>query len=223
MPSANTQPPEASPLLQKPQILNETVAHAIRDLSMQLGISPDQVSLLDAETVIWADSALGCPQLDAMYMQVLQEGMRIRLQVAGQIYQYHSSTTRKPFLCQNPSEPAAVSPKAMPPKRDYARPLDAQAIEDLAKRLKVDVKAIKVVRMQEVDWPDGSLGCPQPGMRYKQVVMNGTFIQLQVGDRVYNYHSANTQPPFLCISKDEVVPEDLLNGRNFPDNSKNRE
>lgn len=208
MPRATVQPQANSPLFPKPQILNATVAQAVRDLALRLGVSPDQVQLIDAETVVWADSALGCPQPGAMYLQVLQEGMRIRLQVAGQIYQYHSSATRKPFLCQNPSEPAAVSPRVAPAKRDVTRPLDVQAIADLAARLNIAEKEIEVVRMQEVDWPDGSLGCPQPGRRYMQVVMNGTFIQLRVGDRTYNYHSANAQPPFLCISKDEVVPED---------------
>lgn len=194
---------------QKPQVLDETVGSAVRDLAARLGVSPDEVIVVDATTVIWPDSSLGCPQPGAMYMQVLQEGRRIRLQVGEQIYHYHSSTTRKPFFCQHPTEPIAASPNATPSKSSLIRPLDVQAIEDLAARLKIGTAEIEVVRMEEVDWPDGSLGCPQPGMRYKQVVVNGTFIQLQAGGQVYNYHSGNARPPFLCTSKDEVVPEDL--------------
>ena len=85
---------------------------------------------------------------------------------------------------------------------------DQQAIADLAARLSIAPEAIAVVRMVEVDWPDGSVGCPQPGMRYKQVLTNGTFIQLQVDDQLYNYHSGVGRPAFLCTSPDEVVPEE---------------
>lgn len=84
-----------------------------------------------------------------------------------------------------------------------------QAIDDLAARLGVAPDVIDVVRVEEVDWPDGSLGCPQPDMRYPQVLVNGSFIQLQVGNQTYHYHSGGGRPPFLCTSKDEVLPEDL--------------
>jgi hypothetical protein len=185
-PGATVQPQEISPMPQKPPILNETVG-----------------------PVVWADSSLGCPEPGAMYMQGLQEGMRIRLQVGEQVYQYHSSTTRKPFLCQDPAEPVASPPITGPATRNPGLAPAMQATEDLAARLQIGVEQIEVVRSVEVDWPDGSLGCPQPGMRYPQVVVNGTFIQLRVGDQMYNYHSGSTRPPFLCISKDELLPEDL--------------
>ena len=86
------------------------------------------------------------------------------------------------------------------------------AIEDLAQRLAVASDDITVVRVEEVDWPDGSLGCPQPGMSYRQMLVNGTFIQLSVDGELYNYHSGSGRPPFLCNSKDEVLPEDLPSG-----------
>jgi len=95
--------------------------------------------------------------------------------------------------------------EAQSPIRRAAR----SAIEDLAKRLGIKPEEIAVVRAEEVDWPDGSVGCPQPGMRYKQMLVNGTFVQLKVGDRLYNYHGSGSRAPTLCISKDEVLPEDL--------------
>jgi hypothetical protein len=88
-------------------------------------------------------------------------------------------------------------------------PIVSQAIEDLAKKLGVAPSAIEVVRAEEVDWPDGSLGCPQPDMRYTQALVNGSFIQLRVQDQLYNYHSGGGRSPFLCTSKDEVLPENL--------------
>lgn len=67
---------------------------------------------------------------------------------------------------------------------DFAsNPMVAQAIADLAARLDIAPDVIDVIRVEEVEWPDGSLGCPQPDMRYPQVLVNGSFIQLQVGTK----------------------------------------
>lgn len=103
--------------------------------------------------------------------------------------------------------PAQEEP--MPQPDLTASPIVQQAMADLAERLGVDPAEITVVRVEEVDWPDGSLGCPQPGMLYTQALVNGSFIQLQVDNQTYNYHSGGARPPLLCTSKDEVLPEDL--------------
>lgn len=83
------------------------------------------------------------------------------------------------------------------------------AINDLASRLNVNPADITVVRVVEVDWPNGAMGCPQPDMQYTQQLVNGTFMELEVNGQVYHYHSGGARQPFLCQSKDEVVPEDL--------------
>lgn len=78
------------------------------------------------------------------------------------------------------------------------QPLVDLAAADLAGRLGVARSAIEVVSAQAVEWPDGSLGCPRPGMAYPQVMVDGTRIQLSVAGTVYDYHSGGTRPPFLC-------------------------
>jgi hypothetical protein len=82
------------------------VSEAIADLAGRLGVAPAQIEVVRVEAVVWPDGSLGCPQPGMLYPQVLQDGMRIRLAVAGVIYQYHSGERRAPFLCTNPSEPA---------------------------------------------------------------------------------------------------------------------
>ena len=72
------------------------------------------------------------------------------------------------------------------------------AISDAASRLKVASDTIQVVSVSATDWSDTSLGCPQPGMAYIQILMKGHRIQLKAGDRVYVYHSGERQAPFLC-------------------------
>lgn len=73
-----------------------------------------------------------------------------------------------------------------------------QAKADLAKRLNVAPSEITLVEMREITWRDGSLGCPQPGMRYKQVLVNGSQIRLEVGGKSFHYHSGGGRGPFYC-------------------------
>jgi len=65
----------------------------------------------------------------------------------------------------------------------------ARAQADLAARQKVPLKRVKVVRVEAVDWPDASLGCPEPGLAYAQVITPGWRILLRVGAREFTYHS----------------------------------
>ena len=78
------------------------------------------------------------------------------------------------------------------------RQLVAQAQADLAGRRGVDAGAVEVVEARAVTWPDPSLGCPQPGMAYKQVPVDGVLIQLKVGATIFSYHGGGGRAPFLC-------------------------
>lgn len=78
---------------------------AITDLAARLNVAPTQIEVVSVEAVVWPDGSLGCPQPGMLYPQVLQEGLRIRLAVAGVIYQYHSGERRAPFWCEHPAEP----------------------------------------------------------------------------------------------------------------------
>ena len=73
-----------------------------------------------------------------------------------------------------------------------------QAKADLTQRLGVDAAEISVVSSEEVTWPDGSLGCPEPGMFYTQMLVNGNRTVLEVAGKQYAYHSSAHRAPFLC-------------------------
>lgn len=111
-----------------------------------------------------------------------------------------------------PSPPveATVEPTTPPPGDPLAGVVD-DAVSDLAARLRVDRSDIEVLRFEEVTWPDGSLGCPQPGEFYTQALVDGYRVVLGVDDRVYLYHAGSDGDPFLCPSDDtdgghEFVP-----------------
>lgn len=80
----------AKPTADLPPGLQVMVDQALADLSNRLSISSDNVEVVTAETVVWPDSSLGCPQPGMEYLQVQAEGARIELRVKDRIYDYHS-------------------------------------------------------------------------------------------------------------------------------------
>lgn len=95
-------------------------------------------------------------------------------------------------------EPEMSTPSPEPTTPAGSGPLVEQARQDLAQRLDIDPAEIEVVSMESVVWPDSSLGCPQPGMAYMQVLRDGYRIQLRAGGRIYFYHGGGSRGPFLC-------------------------
>lgn len=78
------------------------------------------------------------------------------------------------------------------------QPFIAMATEDLASRLGIAAADAEVVSAVIVTWGDSSLGCPQPGMEYLQVLEEGSVIELGYNGRFYRYHSGGERTPFLC-------------------------
>lgn len=89
------------------------------------------------------------------------------------------------------------------------RPIDGTgadaAVADLAERLGVTTAEIEIVLVEEVTWPDGSVGCPEPGMMYAQVLVNGSRIVLSHDGVDYEYHEGGRRGLFYCPS-DQVTP-----------------
>jgi hypothetical protein len=79
------------------------------------------------------------------------------------------------------------------------QPLIEQAMADLSDRLGVPESEIEVVSAELITWSDASLGCPQPGMQYAQVLTDGSQIILGHAGKDYSYHTGgSTYVPFLC-------------------------
>ncbi|HRA20876.1 MAG TPA: hypothetical protein PLZ56_10555, partial [Anaerolineae bacterium] len=62
-------------------------------------------------------------------------------------------------------------------------------IADFAGQAQVDPAAVILRKFERVTWPDGSLGCPQPGMMYTQALIDGYWLELAAGDRSAEYHT----------------------------------
>jgi hypothetical protein len=66
----------------------------------------------------------------------------------------------------------------------------AQAVADLAARGRVRESDVTVVDVRRTEFPDASLGMPEPDMMYAQVITPGYIIELALEDAVYTYHAA---------------------------------
>ncbi|MBN1994200.1 MAG: hypothetical protein JW953_15995 [Anaerolineae bacterium] len=74
----------------------------------------------------------------------------------------------------------------------------AAAIDHLAQHAGVPPAKITLVSMEERQWSDASLGCPQEGFMYAQVITPGYLIVLETQGRQYEYHTDTTDNVVLC-------------------------
>jgi hypothetical protein len=82
------------------------VASARADLATMLGVAESEVGVAVAESIVWPDAGLGCPQPDMVYAQVQVDGFRIVLTSGGSSYSYHGGGSQpEPFLCRRPTFP----------------------------------------------------------------------------------------------------------------------
>ncbi len=70
-----------------------------------------------------------------------------------------------------------------------AESLVAQARDHLAQRTGLPAAEIVPVRVEAVEWRDASLGLPEPGRMYAQVITPGWRIVLLAGSYLAEYHA----------------------------------
>lgn len=110
------------------------------------------------------------------------------------------------------STPPPVPASGTPPQASAApTPNETQGSVDLARRdladkLGVSMDLIRVVSVEPKEWPDTSLGCPEPGKFYAQVLTPGFRVVLAVGERTYEYHTDRGETVVFCPNRLEPVP-----------------
>jgi hypothetical protein len=70
-------------------------------------------------------------------------------------------------------------------ERDAAVSLARKA---LCGKLGVNADVVQVDKVEPVDWPDASLGCPEKGMMYAQMITPGYKVSLKVDAKTYPVH-----------------------------------
>lgn len=117
------------------------------------------------------------------------------------------TSTPQPALTPTQGEVSPMSTNRFMPS-DTKTPVEL-TITDLATRLGVPEAAIEVRRVEPVEWSDASLGCPQPGRMYAQVITPGFRIMLEVEGQEYEYHTDTGNHLILCSPRTRGKPPPL--------------
>ncbi len=78
----------------------ELLASIQKDLAERSGAAAEQMTIVQAQAIVWNDGALGCPQPGVMYTQAEVSGYRVILTVGNQPYDYHAADTGYFILCE---------------------------------------------------------------------------------------------------------------------------
>lgn len=73
-----------------------------------------------------------------------------------------------------------------------------QALADAERRTGLPRSELKIESAESVTWPDGSLGCPEPGMAYTQALVPGYRVKILAAGTVLDYHAGRSGAPTLC-------------------------
>jgi len=71
-------------------------------------------------------------------------------------------------------------------------------LKEAATLAKVDREQLVIVRAESVVWNDGSLGCPEPGMMYTQMLVNGYWVVIEAAGQTYDFRVGSGGSFRLC-------------------------
>jgi hypothetical protein len=189
------------------------VTAARQRLARYLKVSEENLELKSAQPQEWPDGGLGCPSPDLVYPQVITPGyLLIFVDKTKQVeYEVHTGTSASQIvLCENKrpidlsAEQAAPTPALAAPTPAAEAPGEAGVRMGeltraaLAKDLGLSAADIAVIAIEETTWNDSSLGCPQPGQNYLQVITPGYTITLEAQGKRYEYHADRNRRVVRC-------------------------
>lgn len=141
------------------------------------------------------------------FLMALSALILVVLSACGNADRPFSPTTPATWTTQPPQPPLTSTPEMAvmpPPATDVSasipRPLVEKVKAHLANFLGITPNEIQVVEWLAVSWPDTSLGCPQPGFYYAQVITPGYRFVLEVNGQRYPYHTDLEEQIILCIA-----------------------
>jgi hypothetical protein len=73
-------------------------------------------------------------------------------------------------------------------------------VDDVATRLGVDPSGVTIVEATAETFPDGSLGCPEPGMMYTQALVDGYQVIVEANGTQLDYRGSAPGQFRICTS-----------------------
>ncbi len=120
--------------------------------------------------------------------------------------------TSTPVLAEEPTATPGVPTAQSTGIPEEAAEAVGLARQDLAQRLGIAAETIAVTAVRAVDWPDTSLGCPEPGKMYAQVITPGYEIILEADGEAYAYHSGGPNVIYCEDPNTDIQPTPAITG-----------
>jgi hypothetical protein len=94
------------------RVKGEVPQGILKEIAGSAGVGRDQIAIERAQSVVWSDGSLGCPEPGMMYTQALVNGYWVVIEAGGQKYDFRVGSGGSFRLCppgqgQPPSQPAA--------------------------------------------------------------------------------------------------------------------
>lgn len=78
-------------------------------------------------------------------------------------------------------------------------------VADAARRFQVAESAVVLARAERVTWPDGSLGCPEPGRTYAQAQVPGYRLSARSAQGAFMYHADARGNLAICTPRNSKL------------------
>ncbi len=174
--------PQPSPTFPADEALSRAVKRAVADLAKRLGIPESEIEVVSAswEEMPIQDVECGRPE-GKITLPAFVMGIEVVLYAQGKTYVYRGRGEMLNLCFQEGEEPEAV-------------------VLEKVKALFSDFppEEVKFLKVERVIWPDTSLGCPEPGKVYAQVLVPGYRIIAEVGGRKVEVHTDLKGRAVIC-------------------------
>ena len=155
------------------------------DLAKELGVEADRIAVLGVDPTNFSDTSLGVIEPGKRYLEATTPGYAVRFSVSGKTYTFHGSGDRIIPVPVGEESPAAV------------QRLLRSSVSDLQGRLNVSLNEVVVQSVEATEFPDGSLGAPEPNVPYSLVPTPGYEFRLQAKGVVYRYWAAGDRVVYV--------------------------
>jgi hypothetical protein len=161
---------------------DEAIALARKALAERLGIAESTPALESADPVDWPNAALGCVTKGEVSAQVVTPGFRVRLRVGEDVHEVRVGGGHARPCSESAGAPGANFVEAGVRLAGLAR-------HDLATRLGMDPKDVRIDSLKATTWPDQRLGCDHESAPAEAASTRGYVITLRAREKEYVYHS----------------------------------
>jgi hypothetical protein len=103
-------------------------------------------------------------------------------------------SSASPMLTAAPHTPGSPDLPTSTPPPGSAVPQEILdlILDEAASLAGVPREQLTIERAEAVTWGDGSLGCPEPGVMYTQMLVDGYWVVIGAGDQTFDFRGSGT-------------------------------